>query len=363
MKPINGWIALIVFAMGGFLAWIVRRGSELAMTTTCLRQEPVDGNQGNEERQTKKLWKDPLERASTNEVTPGKTMDVTVSEEQKSLEDLIKQAGIDGLEIEQSVLCRKLLFDWYKVSPDAALHWVLNCERQKDTKCLLSGLIGLVASEDLDAALALAERYGAAQGRELFMPSPLRRILGKQDTKNFLRIIGLFSSYEGSSGPVAFSDDLNFRAVLDRLIEMQTDTKKEIKKPFIPSNLLSEWAKRDWNAAWEWVLSGKEVPENNIASLLSRGAGGTVSTDELAGLAVRVVSIPNRSPEKNYVDVGAILASRPTPELVASFLEQAPGGRQENLTRLLAISTSSSEDSYKALHEILLSQMSCPPHP
>jgi hypothetical protein len=220
---------------------------------------------------------------------------------------------------------------------------------------MLTSIIGKLAEKDLDAALAMAKRYGADDGRHLDMPEQIKAGLSKTNAEELLRIMGLFTRVRGQSGgPVEFADGFDFQRVLEGVAEMNARLKpQDANVAFMPSNLLSEWAKRDWDAAWKWALADKD----RDLSKLVKSVAGTTSTEDYAGLAAFAAAAPNRDPRWNDSQVWDILAERPSPELIAGFFAQAPGERQENLSRILVASDGFGGGHYDAAQEVLLSQM------
>lgn len=298
-----------------------------------------------------------LENNQYYDADPDASSDLKKEDYPEFLRALTARAGITGLDHTQQRILGQLISQWYESEPDAALQWVLGLENQKDSSKFLSDIIGNVSDKDWDAALAMAEQYGTAQGRELDMPYNMRRTLGKLDADEFVRVLGFFTSSSGSSGSdIDYSPGFDFRAALDGLVEIKKNLKTGTQLKFTPSNLMSEWAKRDFDSALAWARTGKEVSFNSINEVFS-AAAATASINELAGMAVQLMQEPNQEPDKNYRAAWGILADRTSPELVASFIQQLPGDRQNHLSHMLATSFSGSGPSYDAFKEILLSQM------
>jgi hypothetical protein len=273
------------------------------------------------------------------------------------LHALAARAGITGLDYNEQHILGQVISQWYESEPDTALQWVLGLENKKDSSKFLSDIMGHVADKDWDAAVAMAEQYGTAQGREVDMPYSMRNTLGKLDAHELVRVLGFFTSSSGSSGSaIDFSPDFDFRAALDGLVESKKSLKNGTQLKFTPSNLVSEWAKRDFDSALAWARTGNDVSFNSITEVFS-AAAATASIDELAGMAVQLMQESNQEQDQKYRATWGILANRANPELVASFIQQLPGDRQNHLSHLLATSFSGSGSSYDAFKEILLSQM------
>jgi hypothetical protein len=366
MKNLNGLIYASLFVTGFLIVWFVtprnERGTEdLGVPhprSVKTMERSVRPQPRSETIRKNTRVDDLLESLTADHTGEWKIAEISEADYPELLNELIGRAGLTGLDPNERRVLDKLIYAWYAVNPDAALRWLLALSNQTDVNKLLSTLIGNVACKDLDRAIALAERYGVAQGRDLLMSEAWVSHLGMLNTKDYLRVAGLFIHMHGwvSGCPIEYAPDFDFRQALDGLAKMQAGLETGTAISFMPPNILSEWAKRDWDAAYEWVLSEKKVPDNGIQELVSVAAA-TATTDELAGMAVQVLALPNRSERENNYDALGILVSRLSPELMASFIEQAPGERQENLKRLLAMSGIGSGGSFDTFIEILLSQM------
>jgi hypothetical protein len=286
----------------------------------------------------------------------GRSSAIARKDYRKLIEELSRTPDVDASkEYWLQMKVEKLMGDWYEADPDAALQWALGQKDPARTASLLSSIIGRLAEKDLEAALALAKRHGADDGRHLDMPEQIKAGLSKTNAEELLRIMGLFTRVRGQSGgPVQFADGFDFQRVLEGVAEMDARLKpQDANVAFMPSNLLSEWAKRDWDAAWKWALADKD----RDLSELAKSVAGTTSTEEYASLAAFTAAVPDRDPRVNDRQVWDILAERPSPELIAGFLAQAPGERQETLSRILVASSEYSGGHYDAAQEVFLSQM------
>jgi len=352
MKPNKTLLIVALFVAGFSLAWMIRRGEAPAAKQT--EAETPTGSVARKPDGTTRQDDDPRMKRLVREYLAGRSPDVAKLDYRKMIEEFFKNP--DGLdEIELLWKAEKLVADWYEADPNAALLWVLSQQNPRRTSFMLTSIVGRLSETDLDAALTLAKRYGADEGRHLEMPRQLKEKLGKTDAEEFLRVTGSFTQYLGLSGGMAeFGDGFDFQRALDGLAEMKAGLEEGVNPAYVPTNLLSEWAKRDWDAAWDWALNTKDQAD---LSGLAKGAAATVPTQEYAGLAAFIAAIPDREPERNAIQAWDVLSARASPALFSSFLDQAPGGRQENLSRILAASFNYGGDGYDDAQEILISQM------
>lgn len=272
---------------------------------------------------------------------------------------LQRKAGLTGLDSKGRGLLDHLVTSWYDNHPDDALQWVLGIGNPNDESELLGEIIGHLADKDPAAAIALAEQHGAAAGREIDMPYEMREAMAKLDPDEFARVTSMFLSSNGFSGSsISFPSNFRFEETLDRLAEASKQLPEGKGFQCVPSNLLSEWAKRDFNAAWAWAHSGKEVSFNRVDGLLDEYAR-TADSKDVANLAVSLLAQPETEDydSKPIRQVWQLLSERPTPEVLGLYFEQAPGNRQDNLNRLFEMAQSGSGGSYDTFKEVLLRQM------
>ena len=361
MKPKNLLLPSAVFAAGFALAWIVvpmvrsappdsdeADGPSNIATKSGLR--PRDGR---ESSRIRNMVDDLLAKASADPYGERETGDIAEEDYPALLADLILRAEASGWSTDQTNLMNSLIWNWHEANPDAALSWVLEMENHNIGNRLLGTILGKVTQEDPAAAIALAELHGVAAGRHLKMPYAMIEHLAGADAETFVRAMACFNTRSGSQqGDIDFTEGFDFRHALDRLTEISAGLEDGTRVSVMPSNLLSEWAKRDWNGAWEWALSEEKSPFKDLGDLVNRAAT-QASADELAGYAATLASLPNRSPEQNFRDAATILRHRTSPELVDGFLSQLPGDRQENLNGIL----SQSFDGTGNVTDMLLARM------
>jgi hypothetical protein len=186
------------------------------------------------------------------------------------------------------------------------------------------------------------------------MPEQLQDIIVKTDAEEFLRISSLFTEENGYRGmTVEFADGFDFQRALDGLVDIQTGLESDIYISSMPTNLLWEWAKRDWDGAIQWAVTGKKVEYNDLQSL-ARSVVGVSTVEQYAALAAFVSGATSENTGNKDRDLWRMLSLKASPEFFSSYLEQAPGGRPENLSRAFRASYNNG-GSYA--REVLISQM------
>jgi hypothetical protein len=366
MNPARLLIPVATFAIGYAAAWSAKPDVPPAATADALVQTRAAPRAVDRVRPARnpadpgihKRLDELLEKKVVSQRTGQGNLDISEQDYPRLLKALAERAGMTGLDRDQERLMEKLVVDWYQASPDAALDWVLGLKSEKDTSKLLSGIMASLFEKDWKDGVAFAEQYGAAEGRDLEMPYGMIDGLGKLDASSLLRVIDTFPSRSGgiSGRPVNFSSDFDFCQALDGLSERLEKFPKGTRMAFIPSNLLSEWAKRDFDSALQWARSRKEVPLNPIGDAFKTKAA-TVGVDEFAGIVVQLMNEPNQDQEKAHRMAWDIMKQSPNPELVGSVLRQLSGNRQEHLSQMLATSFLGQGSIYETFQESVLSQM------
>lgn len=353
MKPIQALILAALFLTGFSLAWLIRHQQgapdqgQAVTQTRSIPPRPAPLPRQNTEQQSKALLRDVLERRSPK---------IAKEDYRRLIDEFIKLAGINGLENEHHPLFRRLVWDWHAADPDAALAWILALNRPNDTATMLTHIIEDLANRDFDAAIALAKRYGAAEGRHLDMPYRFQIKLAEMDAAELVDILACFTQINSwSSAPVKFGEGFDFQQALNGIAEIQATFDENERLAFVPSNLLAEWAKHDPDAAWEWVLpDDKKVPGNDLVSLVR----GLAPTAELIELAVFVAESPTKSRHNDRHSLWSILTVKPDPDFISGFLDNAPGGRQQNFENMLLTGLGMGGSIHDTTREILLSQAS-----
>jgi hypothetical protein len=351
------WVSLLIFACGFLCAWLVKpvnddpepeeaaavSDSPRPRATTALRRE-ASGRKRAEAR---------LDRL----LEAGGTWQPESAEDYRGLVTALqRRAGFGGLDSKGERLLRSIVTSWYDSEPNAALNWVLTLGNQADESALMSAIVDRCAKDDWQAAVALAEQYGAADGRSIYMPRRLAlEVMRTLSPDEFVRIDRMFSGTDPSSpsGMIEVGDDFQFSETLD----LYGADKK-------PQVLLEEWARRDFGAAWEWASERDEPQFNNDSSLRAMAGiwARSAADDELAGFGAYLVGEagPTDAPDRNLEIAWRLLRERPASGVLQSVLAQAPGDRQDNLNNLLRIGSSGFKagKENQMVREELLTQMS-----
>jgi hypothetical protein len=268
---------------------------------------------------------------------------------------LQRRAGFGGLDSKGERLLRNIVVSWYDSEPDAALNWTLNLGNPSDESTMMSAIVDRCANDDWQAAVALAEKYGAAAGRSIFMPRRLAvEVMQTLSPEEFVRIDRMFNGTDpGSpSGMITVGEDFQFAETLS----LYGADKK-------PQVLLEEWARRDFGAVWEWA-SDRDEPQFKNESSLKALAGiwaRKADDDQIANFAAYLMGDagPRGAPDRNLEILWQMLKQRPASGVLQSVLGLAPGDRQDKLNRLLRIGTTNLKfgKENELIREELLGQM------
>jgi hypothetical protein len=146
----------------------------------------------------------------------------------------------------------------------------------------------------------------------------------------------------------AYPSDFDFKLVLDGLAAAGAEFGKDGGFSNLPGNLLSEWAKRDFQAAWAWSQEGKAVPGNEVSSLIA------VTSPADAGALLGSAFDPAAA---DYLDAQRALFDKPLPEMLDAFLQAAPGDRAAHLDGLFSLGWSGDVD-FDEFRSLILERMS-----
>jgi len=285
---------------------------------------------------------------------------LSLSEIPDFLEALSRKAGLGGLSWEDEELLEQTIAHWYKQSPEEAIAWVMALKNPEDRRGMLMEFVDLEAEEDLDSALALLEEFDAQVEERLRLPSSLIQKGADRDVDTMLRVCeaGLGEN-DGSSGSgLNYVSGFDFEAALNGLVELEESAGPGHSLSSLPSNLLSEWAKRDPQAAFDWVQLDKELSFNSGLDEFIDGYA-EVATDEEIGSFVAQLYDPQEEQRERYDQAWDALSEVEDEDAVRQFLTDvsAHGSEAEHLQGLLLESSGSSGGSYDATRAILISMM------
>jgi len=143
---------------------------------------------------------------------------------------------------------------------------------------------------------------------------------------------------------------------LDGLAALQSSLKQGESPSLLPSNLLTEWAKADPDAAWEWLGEDKKVPFNDVNEFLEGYCGAATNAQIIQ--IFKQVGEKFEEPDAYFRLGWRVIAEKQNPELISQFIHAAPGNHQEKLNYLYEVSNNSFGSYFDVSRSILVSQMS-----
>ncbi|QTN32875.1 hypothetical protein HZ994_11240 [Akkermansiaceae bacterium] len=328
------WLSLLIFACGFLFAWLVKP----AQNVPAPPESAAIQNSARPRAVTAPLRRDAVAKRQAEarldrHRASGKDW---ISEGTEDYPELVaalqREAGFGGLDAESERLLKKIVVSWYDSEPEAALDWALNLGNLADEGVMMSAIVNHCAESDWRAAVAFAERYGAADGREIDMPRiMLEKVMQTLSPEEFVRIDRMFTGASaGNDSRVKVGDDFRFAETLD----LYGNDEK-------PQAVLEEWAQRDFGAVWEWASDRDEPQFKNESSLRALAGIWAAQADDgqIAGFAAYLMGDagPADAPDRNLEIAWHLLRERPVSEVLPSVLEIAPGNRQDQLNRLLRI--------------------------
>ena len=353
------------FGLGFTTAWItkpVSPGEKPSLANTSASERVASSERPTKEAKNPRVAEllKAVEGARYNEAKTKEALDQVKTEEfSRLLGELVRRAGFTGLDYKDAESMVNLVAAWYDREPEAALGWVLAFENAKDREQLLTGIIGKVSGKDLKQGLALLQQYGRKENGGWLMPMELFQGLTQLGADGMASALGSFISTDGNSGgsSLTFPQDFDFRRLLDGVAEIQKGLKGEQAIGMVPSNLLSEWAKRDPSSAWEWLQQGKKASYASPDEFF-KGYRANVSNDEFTSFLAEVVGDKTADEKGRFRTAWQALAEDPNIVALDSFMRKLPGDRSRNLLGLFNVAARGSGGRYDLFKEILIRQMS-----
>lgn len=289
---------------------------------------------------------------------------IEASEIPKLLAQLGERSGFLGLDYEDEDVLEKLLQRWYDLEPEAALLWTLDLGNPKDRRELLDTLILHQAESDLDQAMEMVRAHARDEDGEIDVPLSLLDYALEQSVddgaEKLLEVCRLgIAKDDGYSGTsLEYPEGFAFEELLNSLADLGDSLSEGQGLSLVPSNLLSEWASRDPEAAYAWLEAGREVPFNSEFSDFMEGYAAVATDVELGEFAAGVY-VANRDAGDPYESVFEALSAIPEAGVVESFLESLGGDavREAHLRGLLEHSESTWGGPYDELRDEIVVAM------
>ena len=189
------------------------------------------------------------------------------------LAEISGKAGLTGLGYEENEQLEEVFKVWHAKAPEAALGWLRSLPKAEDREGLLHAIVEEAAETDLDAALAILSQNGRDKDGRISVPDKVLEKAANLGAEKLLEVckLGLGRSRDGTYDRELgrYPTDFDFKLVLDGLAAAAVELGEDGSFARVPGNLLSEWAKRDLQAAWAWSREGKTVSGNEMSSLIA----------------------------------------------------------------------------------------------
>lgn len=255
------------------------------------------------------------------------------------MESLATKAKLEGSGLGgryDSLLAR--ILEWKcQQDMESALDWVLTMKNVQQKNDLLRVALNLATEQSVEAGLAFYERLRFELGQQ---PSASYLLLGKctkLDAASFERYCrcAVYENPNTTGWKMDFAENFDFATALNKLADIQASVAKGQGFTALPYNILSEWAKRDPQAAFEWMLMGKYVIMNHGIDDFIEGYKEVASDAEVGTL---IADIYQRS--NDYTDAFRAMRAGSNSSIIGAFLEAAPASRspEQHLAELLRVS-------------------------
>lgn len=258
-------IAVLMFALGAGVGWIVvkrpvvsashedERGTRPAMGVG-LSSSPAEGDRAAGRRRMEEILRARHESPHDEFRLP----DLTPDEYAGVLDAFRHRAGLTGLSWDERSLFGKVLGAWHGKDPEAAADWVRGLELREDRMNLGEVLVAAAAKADFDEAVRLMKEFSVNEEGVVKVPESMLNRAAQMGAGKLVELLALSDGKGGSTGfSIRYPGDFDYRQALDGIADLG---ESGIRLSTYPTNLLSEWARRDPEAALRWAASGRGVP-------------------------------------------------------------------------------------------------------
>lgn len=182
-------------------------------------------------------------------------------------EALLGTSDLDGLGRSARHSIRRMIAEWHEEAPAAVETWVLGIEDESRRQTLLQPLIESKAETDFQAALELAEQHARDEDGAVRIPQALFEQAVKRDAASLLAVTEATAKSSEGGGQrgrgYAYPVGFDYESALRGLAEMEDGLPDDKMFAKMPAGLLTEWAKVEPQAAYDWLLEGHSVTFND----------------------------------------------------------------------------------------------------
>ncbi len=194
--------------------------------------------------------------------------DLPTSELSSLIEGLCQNIAPDGLAYQDKSLLEEALKRWCTEDRDGAVVWVKQLPAGPSKRYFMKQLMKQLYESAPEQALAMSEDYQAEdpewsheEAKEVYVGKRIDKAWNKPDVTaaEMLALYAELPRSDGSGGTnqSKYPENFDFQTFLDGIA---TWNKKDSKQPgTMPSDVLEVWAKRDPNAAAQWLLKTAET--------------------------------------------------------------------------------------------------------
>lgn len=271
------------------------------------------------------------------------------------LQGIEDSAGIVGLEYGERSQVEKAVERLYELDPALAKKWLSERSSMKDISHFTIHLAEKIGEEDIDSAFAFiremqvtAESAFSEESEEAhFVSTSLLENAAKVSEDKFLEgsVFGLRKSSSASGSPIEIPDGFDYERVLTELNRLGKEAGDDYKFTRLPTNLLTEWAASDPQAAYDWLSKEPKVSFNDDLDEFIEGYNQAAPASEVgAFLSDLEQSMSLEEDGYRYREVLSVAISADDPEVTKSFmsaLQRSPRRTEtlEEITRRLQFSS------------------------
>jgi len=332
---------LIGLVLGGGFGWVVRGtfggGVESA-------QEAVDVPRAILERSSGRIVDRGIShsagKANLKEFIEGHRFEEKIKElDVDDIEDLLLQlqerAGLFGMDYRDETRFQKLLFHWYELDPQGAIEWLNGLPKKEDRVKLVSNLAGRLAGKNLDEAITLLQG-NLRKDDGYVLPLSFLGEAAKVSAEKYLEVVELSMTSgvdSSTSTKIVFPLDFDFRAVFDGLAQLQEGAEDGTKVRSSHSNLMSTWAERDPEGAFQWLEDGGKVYGQGLNNYL-KGFAKIRDAEEVGSFLATAFDSESSSYDQYYM-IREGLKVKPDLMLIESVFENLPGDKVKHASGIM----------------------------
>ena len=233
------------------------------------------------------------------------------------------RSGLKGLTYPDNKIYLRVLGYWHKQNPEQAINYCNNLPHRDSQVFLLKKLISATANSDFSSAYDQAKIHLLDDKGNIDYPENFLHLAMKSSPEDLVKVLIDSSrmSDEVNSERMTYLEGFPYEQVINKLSEHQATLNEGEKMTLGLTNLLSNWAALEPESAYQWVMDGNKLHNNDSINALMEGYGKVASTEDIGKLSAEYFES-----NKESIDVLAnALTIRPDANVYQSFKSNLNG--------------------------------------